>query len=85
MNTSITPTEIRTSDTFFASYLLATDVALRDVVREGRRVIFVFAVEDGQAIQVAYVGGAEVSARAHADAYVRLRQLIHDMVPGGAL
>lgn len=87
MNTSITPTEVKTSDTWFAAFLLASDETLKAIEKHGRRVVFVFSSEDGEELQLAFLGGAQVSARAFADAHVRLKQLIHDTIgtSGGAL
>lgn len=83
MNTSITADEIRTSDTWFAAFLLATEEPLKGIEKDGRRVIFVFASEEGDDLQVAFLGGAQVSARAYADAHLRLKQIIHDAQRAG--
>lgn len=84
MSTVISATEVRTSDTWLAAYMLATDEALTGIERDGRRVVFVFKTEDGHDLQLAFLGGAEVNARAYADSYLRLKQIVHDTLGGGA-
>lgn len=83
MSTVITKTEVKTSDTFFGAFLLATDEALTGIEREGRRVVFVFRCEDGHDRQLAFLAGAEVNARSYADAYLRLKQMVNDTLGGG--
>ncbi len=77
----ITPTSLRTHDTFFAAYLLVRGVTLLDLERDGRRVTFVFGTDAGERLQIDWLGGHVVSARGYADAYQRLLGAIHTETP----
>lgn len=76
-STEILDGEVRTGDTWFAAYLMASGEQFRTVIREGRSCTFVFSTKRGSALQVAWVANSSVPARGFADAYQALLDLIH--------